>query len=67
VSFFFEGFEQSATAEAKETALPGDMLADKEALELMRSYYAIPEEPAPPPVRAGARPVGGRRLRPASA
>ncbi|MGP1357420.1 helix-turn-helix domain-containing protein [Roseicyclus sp.] len=44
VSYFFEGMEQSAEAEAKpETALPGDILADKEALELIRSYYAIPE------------------------
>ena len=26
-----------------ENALPGDILSDKEALELVRSYYAIPE------------------------
>jgi transcriptional regulator with XRE-family HTH domain len=44
VSYFFEGMEQSAEADSKpETALPGDILADKEALELIRSYYAIPE------------------------
>ena len=41
VSYFFEGLDQSARAE---TGLPGDLLADKEALELVRSYYAIPEQ-----------------------
>ncbi len=29
--------------EADEEAKPGDILTDKEALELLRSYYAIPE------------------------
>jgi transcriptional regulator with XRE-family HTH domain len=40
ISFFFEGLAegQAATAYA-----PGDMMSDKEALELVRSYYAIPE------------------------
>jgi len=43
VSFFFEGLsgendQVSATGDA-----PGDILKDKEALELVRSYYAIPE------------------------
>jgi len=42
ISFFFEGLEGTTPA-ASETALPGDILADKEALELVRSYYAIPE------------------------
>ncbi|NOX40285.1 MAG: helix-turn-helix transcriptional regulator [Alphaproteobacteria bacterium] len=43
ISFFFEGLEgDSAEAAKGETAL-GDLLADKEALELVRSYYAIPE------------------------
>ncbi|HHS93809.1 MAG TPA: XRE family transcriptional regulator, partial [Rhodobacterales bacterium] len=42
VDFFFEGLEGSV-AEANEAVLPGDILADKEALELVRSYYAIPE------------------------
>ena len=40
VSFFFEGLSQSADGEE---SLPSDILADKEALELVRSYYAIPE------------------------
>jgi len=42
VSFFFEGLESGADKPA-ESSLPGDILADKEALELVRSYYAIPE------------------------
>ncbi|MXQ06499.1 helix-turn-helix domain-containing protein [Alphaproteobacteria bacterium GH1-50] len=41
VSFFFEGI--SNEAETSDQALPSDILADKEALELVRSYYAIPE------------------------
>jgi transcriptional regulator with XRE-family HTH domain len=46
VAYFFEGVdgEASETAEMHEAqAVPGDLLADKEALELVRSYYAIPE------------------------
>src|SRR6056297_1635157 len=39
VSFFFEGLKDGETA----GDLPGDILGDKEALELVRSYYAIPE------------------------
>ena len=41
VSFFFEGL--SDDSKASENTLPGDILADREALELVRSYYAIPE------------------------
>ncbi len=41
IDFFFEGLE--AGSKSAETTLPGDILADKEALELVRSYYAIPE------------------------
>ncbi len=47
ISFFFEGLETAgedivhqATSADK---LKGDLLADKEALELVRAYYAIPE------------------------
>ena len=47
ISFFFEGFEgeDSGTTTATPATMPerGDLLADKEALELVRSYYAIPE------------------------
>ncbi|MGR3572943.1 helix-turn-helix domain-containing protein [Brevirhabdus sp.] len=42
VAFFFEGLDQKDGAAAN-SALPSDILADKEALELIRSYYAIPE------------------------
>lgn len=42
ISFYFEGLENSNAADG-EQALPSDILADKEALELVRSYYAIPE------------------------
>ena len=40
ISFFFEGLDQrNAVVEE----IDGDILADKEALMLVRSYYAIPE------------------------
>ncbi|NDW53956.1 helix-turn-helix domain-containing protein [Aliiroseovarius sp. PrR006] len=42
VSFFFEGLESHAH-EMNCDAVPSDILADKEALELVRSYYSIPE------------------------
>jgi transcriptional regulator with XRE-family HTH domain len=40
ISFFFEGLD-----DARENArsAEADLMADKEALELVRSYYAIPE------------------------
>ena len=41
VSFFFEGLESNAPV--SEGNMPNDILSDKEALELLRSYYAIPE------------------------
>ncbi|MEM1382697.1 MAG: helix-turn-helix transcriptional regulator [Pseudomonadota bacterium] len=40
VSFFFEGLDDKRLAE--HGAL-GDVVTDKEALELVRAYYAIPE------------------------
>ncbi len=43
VSFFFEGLGTTRSTDEADTSLPGDLLADKEALELIRSYYAIPE------------------------
>ncbi len=46
VSFFFEGLaSQQGTGETEVEAqdVPLDILKDKEALELVRSYYAIPE------------------------
>lgn len=45
VSFFFEGLadDNRPTSEDELTDVPMDILKDKEALELVRSYYAIPE------------------------
>ncbi len=49
VRFFFEGIEEGVTDSAPEDLktespqMQGDLLADKEALELVRSYYSIPE------------------------
>ncbi len=43
VSFFFEGIETETSGAAADRQMPTDILADKEALELVRSYYAIPE------------------------
>ena len=51
VAFFFEGVDagqaagDGAASQAKVAARggPADLLGDKEALDLVRSYYAIPE------------------------
>lgn len=48
INYFFEGLdaealEEAAVGTADATRARGDLLADKEALELVRSYYAIPE------------------------
>ena len=47
ISFFFEGFESEEgvpeTTTMEHDVQRGDLLADKEALELVRSYYSIPE------------------------
>ena len=45
VSFFFDGLSgEDAVAEPVPNAdIPLDILKDKEALDLIRSYYAIPE------------------------
>ncbi|MCP4209464.1 MAG: helix-turn-helix transcriptional regulator [Shimia sp.] len=42
VSFFFEGLESDGDG-ASSGSVPADIMADKEALDLIRSYYAIPE------------------------
>jgi transcriptional regulator with XRE-family HTH domain len=39
IAFFFEGLTEGEKA----VVAAADMMADKEALELVRSYYAIPE------------------------
>jgi transcriptional regulator with XRE-family HTH domain len=47
VAFFFEGMEPPVAdhmvVQSEGVNVPADILADKEALELVRSYYAIPE------------------------
>ena len=43
VSFFFEGIEENPVQANGNDAVPADLLGDKEALDLVRSYYAIPE------------------------
>ncbi|MEL6839785.1 MAG: helix-turn-helix transcriptional regulator [Pseudomonadota bacterium] len=43
VSFFFEGLDAQPATDQSDGDMPGDILTDKEALELLRSYYAIPE------------------------
>ncbi|KMK67837.1 helix-turn-helix domain-containing protein [Puniceibacterium sp. IMCC21224] len=44
VSFFFEGLEvEGSNVSPLHDAVPADLLGDKEALDLVRSYYAIPE------------------------
>lgn len=43
VNFFFEGLDGDSTEMPAAANTPGDLLADKEAQELVRSYYAIPE------------------------
>ncbi|MBY6091270.1 helix-turn-helix domain-containing protein [Pseudooceanicola sp. 502str34] len=42
VSFFFEGLEDGQT-EREQGNVPADLMGDKEALDLIRSYYSIPE------------------------
>lgn len=46
VAFFFDGVDEASNVtppQANQDSVPADILADKEALELVRSYYAIPE------------------------
>lgn len=44
VSFFFDGLRSDdAQATPDEQGTPLDLLGDKEAMDLVRSYYAIPE------------------------
>lgn len=45
VSFFFDGLNVARNDDPSDLAkqAPPDMLGDKEAMDLIRSYYAIPE------------------------
>jgi transcriptional regulator with XRE-family HTH domain len=45
VSFFFEGIKDDVTSDTTGAAnVPVDVMADKEAMDLIRSYYSIPED-----------------------
>jgi transcriptional regulator with XRE-family HTH domain len=44
VAFFFEGIVSPAVAAVRAGPdVPADLMADREAVDLVRSYYAIPE------------------------
>lgn len=43
VTFFFDGLQPSKDAEQTASVIPGDMSEDREAVALVRAYYAIPE------------------------
>ncbi|SLN22781.1 helix-turn-helix domain-containing protein [Pseudooctadecabacter jejudonensis] len=43
IAFFFEGLNEDSMP-ADLNGMPSDIMTDKEALELLRSYYSIPED-----------------------
>jgi transcriptional regulator with XRE-family HTH domain len=43
VSFFFEGMDAAGQGRTPWNGLSDDVVNDREALELLRSFYAIPE------------------------
>ncbi|WP_187430880.1 hypothetical protein ROLI_009300 [Roseobacter fucihabitans] len=43
VAFFFEGLKTDEACNTTADSIPADMMGDKEAMDLVRSYYAIPE------------------------
>ena len=43
INFFFDGLQAEKGAKIQSDAMPSDLMGDKEALDLVRSYYAIPE------------------------
>ncbi len=45
VAFFFEGLKSEAElAKTGAENVPADVMGDKEAMDLIRSYYSIPED-----------------------
>ena len=45
VSFFFDGIRAAEeAAKTPEKKVPVDVMGDKEAMDLIRSYYSIPED-----------------------
>ena len=43
IIFFFKGIEKSKEPSETGGVVPADLMGDKEALDLVRSYYSIPE------------------------
>lgn len=43
VAFFFEGLDGGEAGTGALASGPADVLADREAMELLRAYYTIPE------------------------
>jgi len=43
INFFFDGLQAEEGVKIQSDAIPSDLMGDKEALDLVRSYYAIPE------------------------
>ena len=43
ISFFFKGIEKSKETSETGGVAPADLMGEKEALDLVRSYYSIPE------------------------
>lgn len=43
INFFFDGLQAEKGVKIQSDAMTSDLMGDKEALDLVRSYYAIPE------------------------
>ena len=43
INFFFDGLQAEKGVKIQSDSMPSDLMSDKEALDLVRSYYAIPE------------------------
>lgn len=43
IAFFFEGLNKGPAEQGAPVDMPVDVLGDKEAMDLVRSYYSIPE------------------------
>ena len=43
IRFFFEGIDEGGKEKDNSVDVPSDIMGDKEALDLVRSYYSIPE------------------------
>lgn len=44
IGFFFEGIKAEGEPEKAAENVPIDVMGDKEAMDLIRSYYSIPED-----------------------